>query len=137
MPSHGTYKWLTLNGNLEESIYMDQSHDFEDTSRPNLVWKLTKALYGVKQAPRAWFQKLLSTLDEVGFIGSKLDISMFISLTTTRTKILLIYIDDIVVKVINDNLCIFLVINSSIFVFILLFSCVIIIYFISYEKMSF
>lgn len=86
-----------LNGELDEAMYIDQPLGFVDTSTSHLVCKLTKVLYGLKQARKAWFQKLLSTLIELGFISSKADNSMFLSFTPTRKTILLICVDDIVV----------------------------------------
>lgn len=86
-----------LNGELDEAMYIDQPLGFVDTSTSHLVCKLTRVLYGLKQARKAWFQKLLSTLIELGFISSKADNSMFLSFTPTRKTILLICVDDIVV----------------------------------------
>ena len=39
-----------LNGDLEEEVYMDQPQDFETTSKRNLVYRLKKSIYGLKQA---------------------------------------------------------------------------------------
>jgi hypothetical protein len=43
-----------LNGPIKEDVYMEQPPGFEDDRYPNYVYKLSKALYGFKQAPRAW-----------------------------------------------------------------------------------
>ena len=47
-----------LNGELQESVFMTQPKGFEDLSKPHYVCKLKKALYVLKQAPRAWYEKL-------------------------------------------------------------------------------
>ena len=44
-------------------------------SDPNMVCKLHKAIYGLKQSPRAWYAKLSSVLEEVGFYSSNADSS--------------------------------------------------------------
>jgi histone deacetylase 1/2 len=44
-----------LHGVLEEEVYIKQPPGYEDKTRPGYVCKLDKALYGVKQAPRAWY----------------------------------------------------------------------------------
>ncbi len=47
-----------LHGYLEEEVYMHQPPGFEDPTKPQYVCKLDKALYRLKQAPRAWFSRL-------------------------------------------------------------------------------
>lgn len=62
-----------LNGTLQETIFMTQPQGFVDESRPTHVCQLHKDLYGLKQALRAWNQKLKETLLQRGFIASKFD----------------------------------------------------------------
>lgn len=47
-----------LNGKLKESVFMHQPEGFIDPARPNYICKLTKAIYSLKQALRAWFDRL-------------------------------------------------------------------------------
>nr|GFD47235.1 retrovirus-related Pol polyprotein from transposon TNT 1-94 [Tanacetum cinerariifolium] len=47
-------KTAFLNGNLREEVYVSQSDEFVDQDNHNHVYKLKKALYRLKQAPRAW-----------------------------------------------------------------------------------
>ena len=51
-----------LNGELEELVYMTQPPGYVNPQFPTKVCKLRKALYVLKQAPRAWFQRFSSTL---------------------------------------------------------------------------
>jgi hypothetical protein len=60
-------------------------------------WKLDKALYGPKQAPRAWYSKLSTKLVQLGFTISKVDTSLFIYNKSRVTIFLLVYVDDIVI----------------------------------------
>ena len=66
-----------LNGFLEETIYMQLPPGFENPNT-SLVCKLNKALFGLKQAPRQWFDRLKSTLLHLGFSASKCDPSLFV-----------------------------------------------------------
>lgn len=61
-----------LNGVLEEEIYMVQPPCFEATATDrSLVYKLNKALYGLKEAPSAWFDRLKSPLVQHGSKANK------------------------------------------------------------------
>ena len=51
-------KSASLNGLLEEAIYVEQFEGFQVSGNENKVYKLHKALYGLKQAPRAWYSKI-------------------------------------------------------------------------------
>ena len=47
-----------LNGPIKKEVYVGQPHSFEDDKYPNQVYKHKKALYGLKKAPRAWYECL-------------------------------------------------------------------------------
>ena len=64
-----------LHGVLEEEVYMRQPPGYVDQTRPHWVCKLDKALYGPKQAPRAWYACLCGKLEALGFVSSKGDTS--------------------------------------------------------------
>lgn len=86
-----------LNGTLQETVYMAQPPGFEDPSKPAHVCRLSKAIYGLKQSPRAWFHALSSALLAQGFKASCYDPSLFILASNGATLIVLIYVDDIIV----------------------------------------
>jgi histone deacetylase 1/2 len=92
-----------LHGNLEEEVYMKQPPGFEHPHLPHHICKLDKALYDLKQAPRAWFSKLSSKLLSLGFIASKAGISLFIYNKSGIHIFVLIYIDDIIVTSSSDQ----------------------------------
>ncbi|GKF24863.1 retrovirus-related pol polyprotein from transposon TNT 1-94, partial [Tanacetum coccineum] len=65
--SKWTSKWLFLNGPLKEEVYVSQPEWFIDPELPDHIYRLKKALYGLKKAPRAWYDKLSSFLIEHRF----------------------------------------------------------------------
>lgn len=77
---------------------MWEPKEFEDPKFPHHVCKLHKAIYELKQAPRACFERLRDTLIKWGFYNTKGDTSLFISKATTTILIIIIYVDDIPVK---------------------------------------
>lgn len=85
-----------LNGNLTETMYMEQPPGFVNPNAPTHVCCLIKALYGLKQAPRAWFQRLSTFLIHIGFQCSRANPSLFIFKRDSAILYLLIYLDDII-----------------------------------------
>nr|GEY10260.1 retrovirus-related Pol polyprotein from transposon TNT 1-94 [Tanacetum cinerariifolium] len=55
------------NGPLKEEVYVAQLDGFVDPDHPEKVYRLRKALYGLKRAPRAWYDELLKFLTSIGF----------------------------------------------------------------------
>lgn len=101
-----TFKWdvqqidvnnAFLNGFLHEEVYMQQSQGFESTDK-SLVCKINGALYGIKQAPRAWFERLTQALLLFGFRASHCDPSLFIYNNHGVTLYAFMYVDDILIK---------------------------------------
>lgn len=64
-----------LNGTLQEEVYMQQPEGYINNT--NLMCKLNKAIYGLKQSPRVWFDKLKSRLVKIGYHPTKTDNSLF------------------------------------------------------------
>ena len=85
-----------LNGNLTDTVFMEQPPGFVDSKFPNHVCRLKKALYGLKQAPRAWFQRLSAFLISIGFSCSRADTSLFVFKKDACILYLLVYVDDII-----------------------------------------
>ena len=61
-----------LNGFIKEDVYVEQPHGFEDYKFPNHIYKLKKALLGLKQAPRSWYERLSTFLLEKDFERGKI-----------------------------------------------------------------
>ncbi|XP_014506550.1 uncharacterized protein LOC106766331 [Vigna radiata var. radiata] len=82
-----------LHGDLSEEVYMQPPPGL-NIHNEGQVCKLTKSLYGLKQANRQWFEKLSSYLTFVNYNQSKSDHSLFIKRTATGFTALLVYVDD-------------------------------------------
>ena len=54
-----------LNGILEEEVYIEQPEWFVDKNKRDMVCKLHKPLYGLKQVPRAWYERLQKYLVKI------------------------------------------------------------------------
>ncbi|GJW25318.1 putative ribonuclease H-like domain-containing protein [Tanacetum coccineum] len=67
-----------LYGTIEEEVYVCQPPGFEDPEFPNKVYKVEKALYGLHQAPRAWYETLSTYLLENRFRRGTIDKTLFI-----------------------------------------------------------
>ena len=86
-----------LHGFLSEDVYMQQPPGFEDAQYPSHVCKLQRAIYGLKQSPRAWYARLSTLLLQLGFISSKADTSLFVYHRGDVHIFMLVYVDDIVI----------------------------------------
>jgi hypothetical protein len=62
-----------LNEDLKENVYMSQTEGFVVKSQEHKVCKLIKSLYGLKKAPRAWYEKLIEHLLKINFNHFNLD----------------------------------------------------------------
>jgi hypothetical protein len=76
---------------------MEQPSGFVDPTPPNHVCRLHKAIYGLKQALRAWFTCFSQAIFEFGFHSSAVDTSLFIYFHANVTLYLLVYVDDILI----------------------------------------
>jgi hypothetical protein len=63
-------KSTSLYGFLEEEVYVDQPPVFEVQENPAKVYHLKKALYVLKQAPTAWYNRIDTYLIKIGFSRS-------------------------------------------------------------------
>ncbi|GKB58195.1 retrovirus-related pol polyprotein from transposon TNT 1-94 [Tanacetum coccineum] len=67
-----------LYGKIKEEVYVCQPPGFEDPYFPDRVYKVEKALYGLHQAPRAWYETLSTYLLDNGFQRGNIDKTLFI-----------------------------------------------------------
>ncbi|KAI3669351.1 hypothetical protein L6452_40584 [Arctium lappa] len=94
-----------LYGSIEEEVYVCQPPGFENPSYLDRVYKLKKALYGLHQAPRAWYDTLSSYLFENGFERGVIDKTLLIKRKKKDILLVQIYVDDIIFGSTRDNMC--------------------------------
>jgi Reverse transcriptase (RNA-dependent DNA polymerase) len=89
-----------LHGNLKEEVYMKIPPGFENEQFKGKVCRLKRSLYGLKQSPRAWFDRFSMVMKKLGYQQSNADHIMFIRRKEEKICILVVYVDDIVL---TDN----------------------------------
>jgi hypothetical protein len=94
-----------FNGPLQEEVYVEKPEGFEDSKFPNHVYKLHKALYGLRQAARAWYECLKDFVLKNGFEIGKADSTLFIQRNGKDIFSCQIYVDDIIFGSTNDKFC--------------------------------
>ena len=86
-----------LNGNLEEEVYMDIPTGMKMTWNSNQVCRLRKSLYGLKQSPRAWFERFTEAVKGYGFSQCQADHTLFVKHSPEgKLAIIIVYVDDII-----------------------------------------
>jgi hypothetical protein len=89
-------KHAFLHGTLTEIVYCIQPTGFADPAHPDLLCRLKKSLYGLKQVPCAWYSRFASFLLSLGFAEAKSNTSLFVFHRGSDTIYLLLYVDDII-----------------------------------------
>ncbi|GJS65468.1 putative ribonuclease H-like domain-containing protein [Tanacetum coccineum] len=93
-------------GKIEEEVYVCQPLGFEDSDFPDRVYKVEKPLYGLHQAPRAWYETLSIYLLDNGFQRGKIDKTLFIKRHKGDILLVQVYMDDIIFGSTKKELCI-------------------------------
>ncbi|GJW94584.1 putative ribonuclease H-like domain-containing protein, partial [Tanacetum coccineum] len=94
-----------LYGTIEEEVYVHQPPGFVDLAYPHKVYKVVKALYGLHQAPRAWYETLSSFLLENGFRRGTIDKTLFIKKNKSDIMLVKVYVDEIIFGSTKQSMC--------------------------------
>ncbi|GKE47868.1 putative ribonuclease H-like domain-containing protein [Tanacetum coccineum] len=94
-----------LYGKIKEEVHVCQPPGFEDPDFPDRVYKVEKALYGLHQAPRAWYETLSTYLLDNGFQRGKIDKTLFIKRDKGDIMLVQVYVDDIIFGSTKKSLC--------------------------------
>ncbi|GJW03540.1 putative ribonuclease H-like domain-containing protein [Tanacetum coccineum] len=94
-----------LYGEIEEEVYVTQPKGFEDPHFPKHVYRVVKALYGLHQAPRAWYARLSTFLLKHNYRRGTIDKTLFIKKNSRDIILVQVYVDDIIFGSTNKAWC--------------------------------
>lgn len=92
-----------LNGTLDDEVYMQQPKGFECQGKEELVCKLNKSIYGLKQSPRCWNSTLDTYLKEIQFTQTTSDPCIYYQKTGQDMMFIGVYVDDIILAARNEK----------------------------------
>nr|GEU81191.1 putative ribonuclease H-like domain-containing protein [Tanacetum cinerariifolium] len=98
-------KSVFLYGKIDEEVYVSQPPGFIDPKFPNKVYKVIKALYGLHQAPRAWYATLSIFLVQSGYKRGLIDKTLFIKNDKKDIMLVQVYVDDIIFASTKKSWC--------------------------------
>lgn len=94
---HLDVKTAFLNGDLTETVFMEQPEGFQIKGQEHKVYKLNKAIYGLKQASKAWYEKIDHVLcNKLNFVRSSSEPCVYIKSNNNSIIIIALYVDDII-----------------------------------------
>nr|GEU56481.1 copia protein [Tanacetum cinerariifolium] len=88
-----------------QEVYVTQPSRFIDFQKPNYVYKLKKASYGLKQAPKAWYDRLKAFLIKHKYSMRMVNNTLFTKNSKSHLIIVQIYVNDIIFGYTSQNLC--------------------------------
>ena len=88
---------------MQEEVYVVQLPGFIVTSQEHKVLRLHKALYGLRQAPRAWKAKLDTTLEALGFTRSDSEHAVYARGQGPARLLVGVYVDDLIITGSDDG----------------------------------
>ena len=84
-----------LNRDLHEEVYIQPPPGYPHSG--SQVYRLRRALYGLKQTPEAWFEKFSSVVAQQDFTSSPHDIVLFVRRSSASITLILLYVDDMII----------------------------------------
>ncbi|GKD89821.1 retrovirus-related pol polyprotein from transposon TNT 1-94, partial [Tanacetum coccineum] len=94
-----------LNGFINEEVYVVQPPGFIDFEKSYYVYKLKKASYDLKQAPKAWYDRLKAILVKHEYNMGIVDNTLFTKKKSSNLIIVQIYVDDIIFGLTCQDMC--------------------------------
>ena len=90
-------KTAFLNGELREEVFIRQPEGFIEEGKDNLVCRLKKSIYGLKQSPRCWNIAIDDHLRKMKFIQTEGDPCLYVCRDEGETVLIAVYVDDILI----------------------------------------
>ena len=88
---------MCLHGTLEKEVYIDQPHGYVKQYHVDQVYKLKKALYRLKQAPRAWYSYIDAYFNKEGFLKCPYEHTLYVkSGVDKKVLVVFLYVDDLI-----------------------------------------
>jgi hypothetical protein len=88
-------KTTFLNGKIEQEVFVEKPDGFILHNKGNHVCKIRKVLYGLKKAPKVWYDRIDGFLKSLGFQKSDADANLYFKVRGNQPIILILYVDDI------------------------------------------
>ena len=89
---------------IDEEVYIEQPKGFEVNRRDSHVYKVNKAIYGLKQYPRAWYTRMHTYLLINRFMNGIIDSNIYIKVLNSEPNIILLYVDDLFITSVEQKL---------------------------------
>ena len=86
-----------LHGYIKEDIYIQPPEELITPADKGKVWKLKRAMYGLKQSGRAWNERLNDVMTKMGFKRSQADCCIYFNRDKTNLTIIAVYVDDLLI----------------------------------------
>ena len=93
-----------LHSHLDEQVFCQQPTGFVDPSQPDAVCMMSRSLYGLQQAPHAWFTNFANYATTIGFTPTRSDSSLFVYRHGNDMAYLLLYVDDMILTAFSTSL---------------------------------
>lgn len=84
-----------LHGPCREEVYVTQSEGFQVPGNEHLVYRLRKALYGLRQVPRSWYEKIDKFLKQIGFKPGTGDHNFYSRIEDQHITLIALCVDDL------------------------------------------
>jgi Reverse transcriptase (RNA-dependent DNA polymerase) len=97
-------KTVFLNGDIDECIYMSQSPNYESDNSKQMIYKLKKSIYKLKQASRQWYFKFHQVIISFGFEPNLVDECIYHKFSGSKFVFLVLYVDDILLGSNDKNM---------------------------------